>query len=59
MFLTALICSFVGLVIQVQIPDLLGNAINNSIQTHKVPLSHYTWWVLGLAVVAGLTGYPG
>jgi ATP-binding cassette subfamily B protein len=57
MFLTALICSFIGLVIQVQIPQLLGNAINNSIQTHKVPLSHYTWWVLGLGIVAGITGY--
>jgi ATP-binding cassette subfamily B protein len=57
MFVTALVCSFIGLVIQVQIPQLLGNAINNSIQTHKVPLSHYTWWVLGLGVVAGITGY--
>ena len=49
--------SFVGLVIQLQIPDLLNHAIDNSIQAHTVPLSHYVWWVLGLGLVGGVTGY--
>ena len=56
-FTTALVLSFVGLVIQLQIPDLLNHAIDNSIQAHTVPLSHYVWWVLGLGLVGGVTGY--
>jgi ATP-binding cassette subfamily B protein len=56
-FLTSLILSFVGLVLQVQIPNLLNNAITNSIQAHTVPLHHYVWWIVGLGVVAGVTGY--
>jgi len=57
MFATALGMSFVGLVLQVQIPDLLSKAIDNSIERHSVPLHFYVWWVVGLAVVGGITGY--
>ncbi len=57
MFLTALIGSFIGLVLQVQIPYLLNDAINNSLVAHSVPLSHYVWLVLGLGVVGGVIGY--
>ncbi len=56
-FLTSLILSFFGLVLQVQIPNLLNNAITNSIQKHTVPLHHYVWWIVGLGVVAGVSGY--
>ncbi len=56
-FLTALILSFVGLVLQVQIPNLLNHAITNSLELHTVPLSHYVWWVVALGVVGGVTGY--
>src|SRR5580692_5101690 len=49
-FLTALALSFVGLVLQVQIPNLLNEAVTNSLQRATVPLSHYVWLVLGLAV---------
>ncbi|MGA2836534.1 MAG: ABC transporter ATP-binding protein [Acidimicrobiales bacterium] len=56
-FLTSLILSFFGLVLQVQIPNLLNNAITNSIQKHTVPLHHYVWWIVGLGVVAGISGY--
>ena len=55
--LTALILSFVGLVLQVQIPELLNDAVTNSLQLHRVPLSHYTEMVLVLAVVAGISAY--
>ena len=56
-FAAALSLSFVGLVLQVQIPNLLNKAIDNSIATHSVPLSHYVLWIVGLGVAAGVTGY--
>jgi len=56
-FITALVLSFVGLVLQVQIPDLLNKAINNSIQHHTVPLSYYVTWVVGLGLLGAVTGY--
>ena len=56
-FITSLTLSFVGLVLQVQIPNLLGNAIDNSITTHTVPLSNYVWWVVGLGFVGGIATY--
>jgi len=56
--LTALILSFVGLVIQVQIPLLLGEAVSNSLGRHPtVPLSHYTWLVFILAIATGISAY--
>ena len=64
-FITSLILSFGGLVLQVQIPDILNQAINNSIAPkiipggsgHVVPLSHYVKIVMVLSVVAGIAGY--
>ncbi len=56
-FITSLVLSFVGLVLQVQIPDLLNHAIDNSVQHHTVPLHFYVWWVLGLGIAGGLAGY--
>ena len=56
-FLISLVLSFVGLVLQVQIPNLLNHAITNSIQRHTVPLSYYVWWIVGLAVAGGIAGY--
>jgi len=57
-FLTSLILSFVGLVLQVQIPNVLNHAIDNSIlPPHKVPLHIYVWWVLGLGLAGGVAGY--
>ncbi len=56
-FLTSLILSFLGLVLQVQIPYLLNHAIDNSIVSHTVPLSHYVWWIVGLGLLGGAMGY--
>ncbi len=56
-FLTSLALSFVGLILQVQIPNLLNKAIGNSLQHHTVPLSYYVWWIVGLGVASGVTGY--
>ena len=55
--LTALGLSFVALLLQVQIPNLLNNAVTNSLERHTVPLSHYTWLVFGLALAAGISAY--
>jgi ATP-binding cassette subfamily B protein len=56
-FLTSLILSFVGLVLQVQIPDLLNHAIDNSLVLHTVPLHFYVDWVVALGLIGGVTGY--
>ena len=56
-FVTSLVLSFVGLVLQVQIPNLLKDAIDNSIVRHAVPLHFYGWWIFGLGIAGGLTGY--
>ena len=56
-FITSLVLSFVGLVLQVLIPNLLNNAIDNSITRHTVPLSLYVWWIVGLGLVGAIAGY--
>ncbi len=55
--LTALILSFVALVLQVQIPNLLNQAVTNSLEHSTVPLSHYVKIVLALAVATGIAAY--
>ncbi len=54
--ITALVTSFIGLLLQVQIPNLLNQAVTNSLQDHTRPLSHYVWLVFALAVAAGVAG---
>jgi ATP-binding cassette, subfamily B, bacterial len=56
-FATALVLSFAGLILQVQIPELLNKAITNSIISHTVPLDFYVWWVVGLGVAGVIAGY--
>jgi ATP-binding cassette subfamily B protein len=56
-FLTALVLSFVGLVLQLQIPQLLSDAIDNSLVAHTVPLHFYVYWVLVLGLIGGVAGY--
>jgi ATP-binding cassette subfamily B protein len=56
-FITSLVMSFVGLVLTVQIPNLLQKAIDSSIQHQTVPLSHYVWWIVGLGLLGGIAGY--
>lgn len=52
---SALILSFVALLLQVQIPNLLNEAVTNSLQRHTVALSHYVVLVFSLAVAAGIS----
>jgi ATP-binding cassette subfamily B protein len=56
-FITSLVLSFVGLVLQVQIPNLLNRAIDNSVEHHTVPLDHYVLWIVALGVVGVGVGY--
>lgn len=53
----ALTASFVGLILQVQIPQLMNEAIDKSIALHEVPLAHYVYMVLALAAAAGMLGF--
>ncbi|MHB8244747.1 MAG: ABC transporter ATP-binding protein [Acidimicrobiales bacterium] len=53
----ALGLSFVGLLLQVQIPSLLNKALDNSIGAHRVPLHFYVWWIVALGVLGGIAGY--
>jgi ATP-binding cassette, subfamily B, bacterial len=56
-FLTSLILSFTGLVIQVLIPKLLQDGIQNAVLLHRSSLHVYIEIMVGLAVVAGVAGY--
>ncbi len=57
-FITSLVMSFVGLMLQVQIPNLLQKAIDGPIAHHDTSdLYHYVWWVVGLGVLGGISGY--
>jgi ATP-binding cassette subfamily B protein len=57
-FLIALILSFVGLLLQVAIPQLLNDALTNSLgKVPTVPLHYYVYWVLALGVVGLIAGY--
>jgi ATP-binding cassette subfamily B protein len=56
-FVTSLVLSFVGLVLQVQIPNVLNHALDNSIVRRSVPLHFYVYWVLALGLAGGVAGY--
>ena len=56
-FIISLSLSFLGLVLQVMIPQLLNKAITNSIQHHTVPLSFYVWWIVALGLAGAVIGY--
>jgi ATP-binding cassette subfamily B protein len=57
-FLVAIILSFVGLLLQVAIPQLLNDAITHSLgKAATVPLHVYVYWVLALGIVGLVAGY--
>jgi ATP-binding cassette subfamily B protein len=57
MFFTALGASFVGLVLQVYIPQLLSNAIDGPLTTHHGSIEPYVVAVLVLGVVGTAAGF--
>ena len=56
-FVSALVLSFAGLILQVQLPNLMNQAITNSLALHRSPLARYVYEVLILAGLAGICGY--
>jgi ATP-binding cassette subfamily B protein len=57
-FLMALVLSFVGLILQVQIPQLLNDALDRSLIPHPTVALHvYVDWVIALGLVGGIAGY--
>jgi ATP-binding cassette subfamily B protein len=54
---SSLVLSLAGLIIQVWIPNIVRHAIDNAIRAHSAPLTHYFWWIVGLALVRGVLGY--
>jgi ATP-binding cassette, subfamily B, bacterial len=56
-FIFAIALSFLSLVFQVLVPNLLNQAIDRSIQAHAVPLSHYVYWILALGIAGGIAGF--
>jgi ATP-binding cassette subfamily B protein len=56
-FGAALVISFFGLLVQVQIPKLVGEAFDDALKTTKTPLSHYVIILVALAVVRFVANY--
>ncbi len=57
-FLIALILSFVGLLFQVEVPQLLNDALTNSLgKVRTVPLHYYVYWILALGIMGAIAGY--
>jgi len=57
MLLTSLGLSLVGLLVQVQIPDVLRRGIDDALVARTTDLSQYVWLVAGLAVAQGVLNF--
>lgn len=57
LLITSLVLSFVGLVVQVQIPNLVRIGIDDAIVDRSGDLAVYTWAIIGLALLQGLINY--
>ncbi|WP_306316691.1 MULTISPECIES: ABC transporter ATP-binding protein [unclassified Streptomyces] len=57
MFSAALVMSGASMLVAVQVPRLIQDAVDNSIVSGRVPLSHYMWWLVGMTVIMLVVGY--
>jgi ATP-binding cassette, subfamily B, bacterial len=57
LLITSLVLSFLGLIVQVQIPNLVRIGIDKAIVDRAAPLATYVWWIVGLALVQGFINY--
>ncbi|MFI5936599.1 ABC transporter ATP-binding protein [Actinoplanes sp. NPDC051494] len=57
LLITSLALSFAGLVVQVQIPNLLRIGIDRAVVERTAQLSTYVWWIAGLALLQGVINY--
>jgi ATP-binding cassette subfamily B protein len=56
-FVTSLVLAFVGLVLQVEVPNLLNKAIDESLVHRRTPLSHYVVLITALSLTAGISSF--
>ncbi|MBM2621518.1 ABC transporter ATP-binding protein [Actinoplanes sp. LDG1-06] len=57
LLITSLTLSFAGLIVQVQIPNLVRVGIDDAIVEKTAQLSTYVWWIVGLALLQGLINF--
>src|SRR4051794_32716361 len=57
LLITSLALSFIGLVVQVQIPNLVRMGIDTAVVDRAASLSTYVWWIVGLALLQGVINY--
>jgi ATP-binding cassette subfamily B protein len=57
LLITSLVLSFAGLIVQVQIPNLIRLGIDKAIVERTAQLSPYVWWIVALALLQGLISY--
>jgi ATP-binding cassette, subfamily B, bacterial len=57
LLITSLVLSFAGLIVQVQIPNLIRLGIDDAIVERTAQLSTYVWWIAALALLQGLISY--
>ncbi|MBV1849300.1 ABC transporter ATP-binding protein [Catellatospora tritici] len=57
LLLTSLSLSLVGLIVQVQIPNVVRLGIDHALVARTASLGTYVWWLVGLALAAGGVNY--
>jgi ATP-binding cassette subfamily B protein len=57
LLITSLVLSFAGLIIQVQIPNLVRIGIDHAIVDRTANLATYVWWIVGFALAQGVVNY--
>jgi ATP-binding cassette subfamily B protein len=57
LLITSLVLSFAGLIIQVQIPNIVRQGIDKAIDGHTGNLSTYVWIIVALALAQGVVNY--
>jgi ATP-binding cassette subfamily B protein len=57
LLITSLTLSFIGLVVQVQIPNLVRIGIDDAIVSRTAQLATYVWWIVALALLQGVINY--
>ncbi len=57
LLITSLVMSFLGLIVQVQIPNLVRLGIDDAIVEKTGNLASYVWWIIGFALLQGLINF--
>ena len=57
LLLSSLILSFLGLIVQVQVPDVVRQGIDDAIVARSASLTTYVWWIAGLALAQGVINF--